>query len=144
MEEMVETGRIPHTLGDLMTHTLITVAGEESVHDAMHLMADNAISSLVVQPNAKGEWGILTRRDIVLKIVRGNRSPLNTKVNDICSRPVKLIPADTSIRDGSQILADANFSRLIVGQGDKPIGIVTETDIFQAVEKFGWAGESVA
>src|SRR5579885_915625 len=70
MEEMVETGRVPQTVGDLMTRSLITVGDETTVENAMHLMTDNDVSSLVVEPNAKGEWGILTRRDIVTKIVR--------------------------------------------------------------------------
>lgn len=127
-----------------MTHTLITVGDDETVHDAMHLMADNEVSSLVVEPNADGEWGILTRRDVVTKIVKGNLSPTTTKVGEIASRPVKSVPADTGIRDAAQILSESYFSRLTVSQGDKLIGIVTETDIFNAVEKFGWVGEAVA
>ncbi|TAM13070.1 MAG: isocitrate dehydrogenase (NADP(+)) [Nevskiaceae bacterium] len=144
LEEMIDTGRIPHTVRDLMTHTLITVADSETVHDAMHLMADNEVSSLVVERNAQGQWGILTRRDIVTKIVKANRSPMTTKVGDIASRPVKSVPADTPIREAAEILSELNFSRLTVSQGDDLIGIVTETDIFRAVEKFGWAGEEVA
>lgn len=144
MEEMVATGRIPHTVGDLMTHTLITVASGESVESAMHVMTDNQISSLVVEPDGKGDWGILTRRDIVTRIVEANRSPSTTSVGDIASRPLKSVPADTGIRDAAKLLSDSNFSRLTVAQGGKPIGIVTETDIFRAVEKFGWAGDAVS
>ncbi|MCK9383656.1 MAG: CBS domain-containing protein [Nevskia sp.] len=124
-----------------MTRTLITVSGDETVDSAMHRMTENNISSVVVEPNANGEWGILTRRDIVAKIVRGNKSSSTTKVNDIASRPVVSISAETSIRDAAALIADASFSRLTVTQGEKIIGIVTQTDIFNAVEKFGWAAE---
>ena len=147
MEEMVDTGRIPHTVGDLMTRSLITVDGGESVESAMHVMTDNGISSVVVEPASsaarKGEWGILTRRDIVTKIVHGGKNPATTKVIDIASSPVVSVPAETSIREASRLLGDSNFSRLTVAQGERIIGIVTETDIFNAVEKFGWAGEAV-
>ncbi|MGH8506727.1 MAG: isocitrate dehydrogenase (NADP(+)) [Stenotrophobium sp.] len=141
MEEMLDTGRVPHTVGDLMTHTLITVTDDESVEQAMHVMTDNNVSSVVVEPNGQGVWGILTRRDIVSKLVRGDKNPTTTKIKDVASRPVESVPAETSIREAARIISERNFSRLTVEQGGRIIGIVTETDIFNAVEKFGWATE---
>ena len=142
MEEMLETGRVPHTVADLMTRSLITVSDEETVEQAMHLMTDNNISSVVVEPDQDGVWGILTRRDIVAKIVRGaGRNPATTKVRDVASRPIVSVPAETSIRDAANKISDSNFSRFTVVQGKEVIGIVTETDIFNAVEKYGWAVE---
>ncbi len=138
MEEMVNTGRAPQTVGDLMTRSLITVTDEETVEEAMHQMHSNNVSCIVVEPNPKGEWAIMTRRDIVTKIVHANKNPATTKVQAIANRPLVSVPAETTIREASKILADRNFSRLAIAQGDKIIGIVTETDIFNAVERFGW------
>ena len=138
MEEMISTGRAPQTVGDLMTRTLITVTDDETVENAMHLMHENNVSCIVVEPNAKGEWGIMTRRDIVTKIVHANRNTATAKIRDIVSRPLFSVPAETTIREAARILADRNFSRLAIAQGDKIIGIVTETDIFNSVERFGW------
>ena len=139
MEEMLDTGRVPHTVGDLMTRSLITVSDTESVEAAMHTMTDSDVSSVVVEPNAAGEWGILTRRDIVTKVVRHNKTPASLKVKDVATRPLFTVPAETSIAEAANILADKNFSRVVISQNDKVIGIVTETDIFNAVEKFGAA-----
>jgi isocitrate dehydrogenase len=144
MEEMINTGRVPATVGDLMTRSLITVTDDETVEQAMHRMQESNVSCVVVEPNKKGDWGILTRRDIVTKIVRANKSPATSKVRDIASRPLFSVPAEMSIREASQILSDKNFSRLTISQGDKVIGIVTETDIFNTVDKFGWAADDVA
>jgi isocitrate dehydrogenase len=142
MEEMLETGRVPHTVGDLMTRSLITVRDDETVEQAMHVMTDNNVSSLVVEPDAQGEWGILTRRDIVAKIVRGSgRNPATTKVREIATRPVVSVPAEMSIRDAAGRISDSPLSRFTVAQGKDIIGIVTETDIFNAVEKYGWVVE---
>ena len=139
MEEMVDTGRVPHTVGDLMTHSLMTVNDSESVEQAMHTMTNNDVSSVVVEPNAAGEWGILTRRDIITKVVRNNKSPASLKVKDVANRPLFSVPAETSIHEAAEILAEKGFSRLTISQGEKIIGIVTETDIFNAVEKYGAA-----
>jgi isocitrate dehydrogenase len=142
MEEMLETGRVPHTVADLMTRSLITVTDDETVEQAMHLMTDNNISSVVVEPNQDGVWGIITRRDIVAKIVRGKgKNPATTKVRDVASRPIVSVTAETSIRDAASKITDSNISRFTVVQGKDVIGIVTETDIFNAVEKYGWAVE---
>ena len=138
MEEMVNTGRAPTTVGDLMTRALITTNEGETVEQAMHQMHGSNVSCIVIEPNKKGEWGIMTRRDIVTKIVHANKNPATTKVEAIASRPLFSVPAETTIREASKILADRNFSRLAIAQGDKIIGIVTETDIFNSVERFGW------
>jgi isocitrate dehydrogenase len=96
----------------------------------------------VVEPNADGVWGILTRRDIVAKIVRGTgKNPATTKVRDVATRPLVSVPAETSIRDAAAKISDSDLSRFTVVQGRDVIGIVTETDIFNAVEKYGWAVE---
>ena len=141
MEEMLDSGRMPHTVGDLMTRALITVTDGDTVENAMHLMTDNNISSVVVEPNAKGEWGILTRRDIVTKTVRGGKNLATARVSEIASRPVVSVPVATSIREASELLSEKNFSRLTVEQGGRIIGIVTEKDIFGAIEKFGWQAD---
>lgn len=141
MEEMIESGRVPHTVGDLMTRSLITATDDETIESAMHTMTDNGVSSVVVEANAKGEWGILTRRDIVSKIVRGGQNPASVKVKDVASRPIVSVPVETSIREAANLLSEKNFSRLTVEQGGRIIGIVTETDIFNAAEKFGSLGD---
>ncbi|WP_020648199.1 isocitrate dehydrogenase (NADP(+)) [Solimonas variicoloris] len=141
LEEMIDTGRLPTTVSDLMTRSLITVSEKESVEAAMHLMTDNDVSSVVVEPNGAGEWGILTRRDIVAKLVRAGKNPATARVGEVCTRPVVSVPAETSIRDAAAKISDANFSRLTVTQGGRIIGIVTETDIFNAFEKYAWTAE---
>jgi isocitrate dehydrogenase len=141
LEEMIESGRVPHTVGDLMTRSLITATDDETIESAMHTMTDAGVSSVVVEANAKGEWGILTRRDIVSKIVRGGQNPASVKVKDVASRPIVSVPVETSIREAATLLSEKNFSRLTVEQGGRIIGIVTETDIFNAAEKFGSLGD---
>nr|WP_248679635.1 CBS domain-containing protein [Sinimarinibacterium sp. CAU 1509] len=124
-----------------MTRSLITVTDSETVESAMHVMTDNDVSSVVVEPNADGVWGIVTRRDIVAKIVHAGKNPATTRVQDVCTRPVASVPAELSIREAAARISDSDYSRMTVEQSGKIIGIVTETDIFNAVDKFGWAQE---
>ena len=141
MEEMIATGRQPHTVGEIMTRSLITVANETSVEDAMHEMRKNDISCIIIEADDSGQWGIMTRRDIVTKIVRDNKSPTDTPVGDIASRPLVSVAPGTSLHDASDVMSDKNISRLMIEQDGAIVGIVTETDLFQAVEEFGWLPE---
>ncbi|MCC2656421.1 MAG: icd [Panacagrimonas sp.] len=141
MEEMIESGRVPHTVGDLMTRSLVTVTDDETVENAMHAMTDNGISSVVVEADADGEWGIVTRRDIISRILNARKSTSTTKVKEIATRPIVSVPVETNIREAAKLLSEKNFSRLTVQQGGRIIGIVTETDIFNAVEKFGFLAD---
>ncbi|HXG27900.1 MAG TPA: CBS domain-containing protein [Nevskiales bacterium] len=121
-----------------MTRSLVTIADSASVDEAMHRMREADISSIVVEPGETGQWGIMTRRDIVTKIVRDNKSTAQTKVGQIASRPLITVPPETSLNEAAQLIGRKNISRLLVEQNGKIIGIVTETDIFQSVERFGW------
>lgn len=141
LEEMIESGRVPHTVGDLMTRALITAADGETVEAAMHTMADNGISSVVVEADAQGRWGILTRRDIVTKLLRSGKNAATTRVGEIASRPIVSVPVETSIRDAAKLLSEKNFSRLTVEQGGRIIGIVTGKDIFDALERYGFIAD---
>lgn len=141
LEEMIASGRRPHTIGDVMTRSLITVADDDLIEDAMHKMREKDVSSLVVEPNNEGQWGILTRRDIVTKIVRANKSTEGVQVGDIASRPLVTVPPETTLGEASSILSDKGFSRLLIEQGGAMIGIATENDIFKSVEEFGWNPE---
>ena len=139
MEELIATGKVPTSVRDLMTRSLITVTDEENVETAMHVMADAGVSSVVVEPDANGAWGILTKRDIVTKIVNGDRNPATTKVGEIATRPVVSVAAEASVREAASLLSSQNFSRLTIEEGGRVIGMITEDDIFSTVERFGWS-----
>lgn len=141
LEEMVESGRMPHAVGDVMTRSIISVPGSIVVDDAMHKMREHKISSIVVEPNDAGEWGVMTRRDVLSRVIGGNRSTATVTVDEICSRPALTVTPETSLHDAAEFLTENNISRALVEQNGKIIGIASETDIFDAVETFGWIPE---
>src|SRR5699024_7697720 len=112
-----------------------------SLEDAMKLMRDNEVSSVGVEPNKEGQWGILTRRDVVNKIIRGKKSATDIKVSTIAKHPVIMTSQDTHLHEAVDTMSSNNISRLLVQQGEEVVGIVTETDIFQTLEQFGQVPE---
>jgi len=139
-EAMKEAGRQPHAVADIM-HKVVTVKGTESVAEVMHMMRESRISSVVVEPDDKGEWGIMTQSDIMRKIINANRSPARVVVNEIVNRPLVMVSRDTTLTEASSKMLEANIRRVVVGASGTPIGVVSDMDLFRTVEEYGWGGE---
>jgi isocitrate dehydrogenase len=140
-EEMEESGRTPTTVGDIMTRMPVTVKAGTKVSEAMHVMREHGISSVLIEPDEDGVWGIMTQRDVVSRIVHANRSPAKVAVEEIATMPLVTVPVDMSLYECSSQMIEANIRRVVVAQNNVPIGIVSDTDLFRSVEEFGWLPE---
>ena len=128
-----------HTVGQIMTEPVVTVPASTPVEQTLHLMREKGIHSVVVEPDqASGAYGIMTQRDVLRKIVAADRPLRNVTVRDLMTSPLIAVSPDTSIRQCSIIMLDANIRRAVVMKDAKLVGIVSDTDIFQAVEERGW------
>ena len=72
---------------EIMIKDHITVDPDTSVRDVARLMLDRTISSVILI-RGKKPVGIITERDLVHKVLAGNRNPDALKAIDISSRPV--------------------------------------------------------
>ncbi len=136
-QSSAETPR-PFTVGEVMTRKVISVASDAVAAEAIHIMNRHGITSVLVEPDASGEWGIMTMRDVLQKIVAADRSPEEVVVNALASRPLVYVSPDMSLRDCSKLMIDKNIRRAAVRERDQIVGIISDTDIFQVVEERGW------
>jgi isocitrate dehydrogenase len=133
------SGRIPQTVGSIM-HPVIIIDKTEPVNTAMQKMREQNRHAVLIAPDeSEDRWGIMTQRDVIKKIISVNRSPSRVQVGEIASRPVMMVPEDTTLLDASSHMVDSNIRRVVVEKNGKPIGIVSDTDLFRTVEEFGWA-----
>ncbi len=137
VEAMKASGRQPTTAAGIMS-AIVSVPADAIVEDAMHSMRKHDISSILVEPHSDGQWGIMTQRDIVTKIVGANKSAANTKVSEIATKPLITVQPDLTLPMLSEKMASHGIRRVIVEDKAVPIGIVSETDLFRIVEEFGW------
>jgi isocitrate dehydrogenase len=136
--EMIDSGRMPHTVGEIMSTTLITVKPSDSIEQAMRVINENNISGVLVEPNEDGTWSMLTQKDVVTKVINQNHSPTDVTVSQVANRPLKTVTVDTSLYQCVRLMTEHQIRRVIVEKGGVPIGIVTYTDVFRTVEKSGW------
>jgi len=127
------------TVVDVMKTPVISVETTATVMEAMHLMRQKVVSSVLVTPKVKGgQAGIMTQRDIMSKVVTKGKDPKKLKVRQVMSSPLVTVPPDCSLRDAAKLMVKRNIRRVLVAEGGKIIGIVSDTDIFSAVEERGW------
>ncbi len=132
------TAHRPFTVGEVMTRKVVTVASNATVASGVHQMSQYGITSVLIEPDETGEWGIMTMRDVLKQIVSVDRQPDDVLVSEIATRPLIYVPPDLSLRDCSKLMIDSNIRRAVVREHGRPVGIVSDTDIFQVVEERGW------
>ena len=72
------------TAATVMKKNIVTIDGKETVADAIKLMREKKVSSLLVNRRGQDDaWGIVTRKDVVNKIVDPGKNPKEVKVFEI-------------------------------------------------------------
>jgi CBS domain-containing protein len=107
---------------------ITTVAPDTSVLDALKIMADQNIGSVMVMENGR-YMGILTERDYSRKVVLKGKSSTDTTVSEIMSSDFpRVTPAD-SIDYCMQLMSDKNIRYLPVFESDQVLGIISINDV---------------
>ena len=118
-------------VGDVMVTEVISIDGLATVSDAMALMRQHNVNSLVVNRRDDGdEIGLVLVSDIARRVIAPNRSPDRVNVYEIMSKPVWTVPPEMLARYAVRLLARFDISRAVVVDHDRnPIGIVTLRDL---------------
>ena len=107
---------------------IISVVPDCSVLEALQIMADKNIGSVMVMENGK-YLGMMTERDYSRKIVLQGRSSTDTKVSEIMSSNLPRVTPNDSIDYCMQLMSDKNIRYLSVFENDLVIGIVSINDV---------------
>ncbi len=121
-------------VGDIMTKKVVVVPLGETIAEVARLMKKFSIGSIIVVESAasKHAKGIITERDIVHKILAKNRDPYNMKVEEIMSKPLRVVRPDTSIEDAAKAMRENKVKRLpVVNEQNELIGVLSEGDIMK-------------
>jgi CBS domain-containing protein len=126
---------------DLMTSDLTTVAPETSVSEAAERMAREDIGPLPVVENDR-LVGIVTDRDLVVRVLAEGRDPRSTTVREVASEDPVTVTADDDLVTTLDLLAKHQVRRVPVVDGDRLVGIVAQADVAREVSS-PWVGDVV-
>jgi acetoin utilization protein AcuB len=116
-----------------MSSPVVTLPSTTRAIDALELMQAKKIRRIPVTEDGKLS-GILTLGDIqaVLGIQEHSIRRASTKLGDIMTREVRTVAPDDPLERAARIMLDHEVSGLPVLEGEKVVGIITESDIFLA------------
>ena len=126
---------LPLLVREVMTPSVISVEASSSVRDAAQVMIERGVGSVIVM-EAGRPVGILTERDVLRRVVVKGLDPVKTKVGEVMSSPLVTVRADAYMIDASRLMAQRDIRRLLVVEGDKPVGVVTEEDLLRGLTKY--------
>ena len=102
----------------------VTFLGKDKVSDAITVMADKNYGSVVIVDNKQKVVGIVTERDILKKLVKNNKSPKTTKLEEIMTLNPRVANENDDVLDWLRIMSNDRFRRLPVVDKDGKIKVI--------------------
>lgn len=116
-------------VSDVMTPVLVSVPPDASVYRAAEAMRENDIGDVLVMEDSQVH-GVVTDRDLAVRVLANQLDPANTTVADVCSREVVSVPPTAQVGVAIGLMRDQAVRRLpVISDDGRAHGIVTIGDL---------------
>jgi len=116
---------------EAMSSPVVSVPEDSDIIRIAKLMREQKIGAIIVSSHDGHPVGIVTERDIVLRVVADGNNPKNTKAKEVMSSPLRLVNAEMKIVDAMRLMDKMNIRRLGVSYKDDLVGIISDRDILR-------------
>jgi CBS domain-containing protein len=116
------------TVREIMTLKPVTFEDSATVFDAAQAMRDSNIGDVIVVTGGSVR-GVLTDRDIVVRVVAEGRDPHDVKLGEVLSAGVVTANPDDSADSIVTLMREKAIRRVPVVEGSRPVGIVSIGDL---------------
>jgi len=117
---------------DIMSKAIVSVAPEETVATAIQKMSERNISCVIVTEGGRAV-GILTERDVLKGVAEEYETFVQGPIAERMSSPVIAVPYNWSALEASALMESKGIKRLLVVLGERPVGVVTQTNITEGL-----------
>lgn len=116
-------------LKDIMTKDVIAVSPDTSILDAAMIMRDKNIGAVPICTDDMNVEGIVTDRDIVLRVVCAEKDPKQVKCSQIMTDRLTVGKTDMEVESALELMGDMKVRRLPVVENRKLVGFVSLGDM---------------
>lgn len=121
---------------DLMTKDVKYIQDDATIKETIIRMKEEGVSCLIVDRTDHDDaYGIITRKDVVTKVVETGRDLEYTKVKEIMTKPLLMVSPGLDMKNVVRLMKMANIRRAPVFDGKEIVGILSNTDIIEALAK---------
>ncbi|MEM0057639.1 MAG: CBS domain-containing protein [Candidatus Bathyarchaeia archaeon] len=127
---MAEIGLRPKMLvRDVMSSPVITVDEEATAVRVAELMEKHELGCIIVTNKEGKPIGIITERDLVIRVLAKNLKPDAVKAKDVMTSPLITIEPDETINEAARKMSRLNIRRLGVVYKGELVGLISSKDI---------------
>jgi CBS domain-containing protein len=112
--------------------TVWTVGPDDSVYEALQLMADKDIGALLVLKEEK-LVGIFSERDYARKVILKGRTSKETPVRDIMTTQVVYVQPGYLIEECMALMTERHVRHLPVLQDERLVGVISIGDVVKEI-----------
>jgi CBS domain-containing protein len=117
------------TAREIMTGGVQCIQEDESILEAAQKMQQLGVGALPICGNDNRLKGMITDRDIVVKVLAAGKDPASTTAGDLAEGKPVTIGADDSLKELVRTMAQQEVKRLPVIDGQTLVGVVSEADL---------------
>ncbi|HEX2992500.1 MAG TPA: CBS domain-containing protein [Anaerolineales bacterium] len=134
------------TCSDVMTTNPVCAQADDTVVSVAQLMKEQDVGPIPIVDDVttKRLQGIVTDRDLAMKVVAEGRDPNNTRVRDVMTTDVVTVSQDDDIQTALDAMSQHQLRRiLVVDDKENLVGIIAQADIATRMNKPEQTGEVV-
>ena len=113
-------------------HDVSTISPDDTVMDALKLMADKSIGALVVVQNDQ-VVGMISERDYARKVILRGKASVDTKVKEIMTDKVYYVGLKTTAEECMVLTTQQHIRHLPVLENGKLVGLISIGDVVKAI-----------
>jgi len=130
------------TVGKICQHDVDVASPDDTARSAVQMMAKRKVGTLVVVDGQRKPIGLVTDRDLALRVLGGDRDPASTSVGDVMTHEPTVVSESTAIEEALKTMRLLGVRRLpVVGSDGRLSGIVSVDDFLKLLmTEFGDLG----
>jgi signal-transduction protein with cAMP-binding, CBS, and nucleotidyltransferase domain len=127
---MSEIGlRTKMVVKDIMSSPVVTLDEEASSNKVATLMDENDLGCVIITNKTGKPLGIITERDLVIRVLAKNLMPDCIKAKEIMTSPLVTIEPEATINEAARQMSRLDIRRLAVMYKGNLVGIISSKDI---------------
>jgi CBS domain-containing protein len=117
----------------VLNTNVVILESDRFVDEATKLMKDRNTRSVLASHNGE-VIGILSKTDVLFKVISQGRNPTKIRLREIMTSPVLAVDPKTSVQEALSIMDKHDVRQIIVSSNAAVLGIVSRNDIFEKIQ----------
>jgi CBS domain-containing protein len=116
------------SVGDIMTTHPCTINAAVPASEAAQIMRDADVGAVVVVENGH-VCGIVTDRDITVRVVADGLDPQRVSTGEVCSQDLTVLSPSDTVETAISVMRAGALRRIPVVEDGRPVGIISLGDV---------------